>query len=176
MELPVYKLGEQTVIRVVFKKQIYTVNLTVFTSLDCLIVSKQKTCWSFTIHCIDWTLESFMKRWASLGICLAVFLAPSFEMPAPFLPTLFPDHQNSDRVLKVLLGHTEIPSQAPRAKWTIRVQGHLCWKGLKTDQPRPESSQKNQLCSPPISAPLARTDLTPRLEEMLTSNSVSHHP
>lgn len=44
MELPVYKLGEQTLIRVVFKKQIYTVNLTVFTSLDCLIVSKQKTC------------------------------------------------------------------------------------------------------------------------------------
>ena len=71
-----------------FKKQIYTVSLTVFTSLDCLIVSKWKIYWSFTIHCIDWTLESFMKRGHPFA-CLPVFLAPSSEMSTLFCPDCF---------------------------------------------------------------------------------------
>lgn len=36
--------------------------------------------------------------------------------------------------------------------------------------------QTNQACSPPLLAALAGTDLTPGLEEILTSNSTSHHP
>lgn len=52
MELPVYKLGEQNSDTGSFKKQIYTVNLTVFTSLDCSIVSKRKDLLKFhyTLH------------------------------------------------------------------------------------------------------------------------------
>lgn len=34
---------------------------------------------------------------------------------------------------------------------------------------------ENRVCSPPLSAPLAGTDLTLRLEEILASNSTSHH-
>lgn len=147
-----------------------------FTSLDCLIVSKWKIYWSFTIHCIDWTLESFMKK---RGIPWHLFAS----LPCPFL-------------WNACLLFAQIVSWPSELRWgplssswiftnpftrptcevnDLEVPGHLCWKGVKTDQPRLELSHKNQACSPPLWAPKTGTDRSLRLEVILPSNSISQH-
>lgn len=147
-----------------------------FTSLDCLIVSNERSIEvSLYIALIEpWRV--LRKQGHPLAYACQSFLPlPLKCLPPFFLPRLFPDHGTQTGSSKFFRDTHKSLHKTPVQGERSEVQGHLCQKGLKTDQPRLVSSQKNQVCSPPLSALLAGTDLTPRLEEMLTCNFTSHH-